>query len=327
MSGAELPGATSATSGTGATGATGPLPRDEWLFTPTGEARGYVQPHALSELWFHTGTACNLACPFCLEGSKPGDRRLGRVGFADVQPFIDEAAQLGVRQFSFTGGEPFIVRDLPRILDYALARAPCLVLTNGVDAVPARLTKLAALRARPHPLTLRVSIDYPDPVRHDSGRGAGNFLEAWRTLALLHGAGFRVSIARQMEPGEDAPAIEGAYRALMQEHGLPEDLNVVAFPDFGTPGTRRAVPQVTESCMRQYQTEATRREFMCAYSKMVVKQNGRMRVYACTLVDDDPAYDQGGTLAESLGRRVMLRHHRCFSCFKYGASCSETRGH
>ena len=40
--------------------------------TPDGEPRGYIQPHALRELWFHTGTACNLSCPFCLEGSKPG---------------------------------------------------------------------------------------------------------------------------------------------------------------------------------------------------------------------------------------------------------------
>jgi hypothetical protein len=62
---------------------------------------------------------------------------------------------------------------------------------------------------------------------------------------------------------------------------------------------------------------------MCAYSKMVVKKAGRMRVYACTLVDDDESYDQGGSLAESAGKRVMLRHHRCFSCFKYGSSCSE----
>jgi MoaA/NifB/PqqE/SkfB family radical SAM enzyme len=301
--------------------------RDDWHYTPAGEARGYIQPQALAELWFHTGTACNLACPFCLEGSKPGDRRLGRVSFADVRPFIDEAVTLGVRQLSFTGGEPFIVKDLLRILDYALERAPCLVLTNGVDAVPARLRKLAPLAARPHPLALRVSIDYPDPARHDAGRGAGRFLEAWRALALLNDAGFRVSIARQMEPGEDRRAVEERYRALMREHGLPDDLNIVAFPEFGIPGEHRAVPHVTESCMRQYQTEATRREFMCAYSKMVVKLNGRMRVYACTLVDDDPAYDQGGTLAESLGRRVMLRHHRCFSCFKFGASCSETRGH
>jgi len=301
--------------------------RDDWLFTPLGEPRGYIQPHTLSELWFHTGTACNLACPFCLEGSRPGDRRLARVTFADVLPFIDEGAALGVQQFSFTGGEPFLVKDLLRILEYALALAPCLVLTNGVDAVPRRVGKLLPLRSKPHPLSMRVSIDYPQAARHDAGRGTGNFAKAWQTLELLHAAGLRVSIARQMELGENRAAVEDAYREIMRQHGLPQDLNIVAFPDFGTPGSHPHVPYVTQSCMTRYQTEATRREFMCAYSKMVVKENGRMRVYACTLVDDDPAYDQGGSLRESFGRRVLLRHHRCFSCFKYGASCSETKGH
>jgi hypothetical protein len=108
---------------------------------------------------------------------------------------------------------------------------------------------------------------------------------------------------------------------------LPADTRIVFFPDFGVPDETRAVPFVTHSCMTTYQTEATRREFMCAYSKMVVKQGGRMRVYACTLVDDDPDYDQGGNLRESMGKRVMMRHHRCFSCFKFGASCSEGGGH
>jgi hypothetical protein len=63
---------------------------------------------------------------------------------------------------------------------------------------------------------------------------------------------------------------------------------------------------------------------MCAYSKMVVKLGGRMRVYACTLVDDDPGYDQGGSLREAQGKRVLLRHQRCYSCFAFGASCSES---
>jgi len=44
----------------------------DWTHTTEGEPRGYIDPQALKELWFHTGTACNLACPFCLEGSKPG---------------------------------------------------------------------------------------------------------------------------------------------------------------------------------------------------------------------------------------------------------------
>jgi len=301
--------------------------RDDWRFTPLGEPRGYIQPHALSELWFHTGTACNLACPFCLEGSKPGDRRLDRVSLAEVRPLIDEAVSLGVRQFSFTGGEPFIVKDLIRILDYALDSAPCLVLTNGVDGVIKRIGKLTPLKTKPHELALRMSIDYPEPQRHDAGRGVGNFVKAWCALKLLHDAGFRVSIARQMDKGENTAAVDEAYRSLSRVHGLPEHIRIVSFPDFGVPGSHRPVPDITESCMTTYHTQGTRREFMCAYSKMVVKQNGRMCVYACTLVDDDPAYDQGGTLGESLGKRVMLRHHRCFSCFKYGASCSETKGH
>ncbi len=300
--------------------------RDDWQFTPGGEPRGYIQPHALAELWFHTGSACNLACPFCLEGSRPGDRRIERVGFADLAPFLDEAEALGVRQLSFTGGEPFLVKDMVRILARALEIAPALVLTNGVGALPRRLAQLRALKGKPHALSLRISLDYPDAERHDAGRGAGSFVEACRTLQQLHAEGFAVSVARQLEPEEAPGACERRFRELFSRLGVPEGLNLVAFPDFGTPGEHRVVPEVTRSCMRSYQSESSRREFMCAYSKMVVKISGRMRVYACTLVDDDPAYDQGGTLAESLGRRVMLRHHRCYACFKYGASCSETKG-
>jgi len=153
------------------------------------------------------------------------------------------------------------------------------------------------------------------------------FATSFQALQMLHARGFRISIARQMETTEDRASVDLAFRRLFRDFGLPEDLNIVAFPDFATPGSIRQVPVVTEGCMTQYQTERSRREFMCAYSKMVIKLNGRMRVYACTLVDDDPAYDQGGSLREALATRVMMRHHRCYSCFAYGASCSETRGH
>lgn len=294
--------------------------------TRDGSPRGYIQPHALTELWFHTGTACNLACPFCLEGSKPGDRRLQRMTLADVRPWVDEAVALGVRQFSFTGGEPFIVKDMVRILAFAAGRRPCLVLTNGSDAVLKRLRQIATLREAAHPVSFRISIDYPDAARHDAGRGPGSFAQAWESLAALHGMGFGVSIARQVPADEDAATVEGAYRELARRHGLPGDLRLVGFPDFGTPGESREVPEITEDCMTRYHTEESRRAFMCAFSRMVVKKDGVLRVYACTLVDDDPEYDQGGSLGEALGRRVLLGHHRCYSCFRFGSSCSEMPG-
>lgn len=291
--------------------------------TSRGDPRGYIQPHALEELWFHVGTACNLECPFCLEGSRPGDDRLQRMSLADVRPFLGEAVALGVRQFSFTGGEPFVVRDFVNILAAAAALRPCLVLTNGTDALLRRLRQVERLRATPHPVSFRVSIDWPDAARHDAGRGAGNYAKSLRALGELAARGFGVSLARQMTPGEDAAAVDAAFRAELVAHGAPADLRIVAFPDFGVPGAAPAVPEITEDCMTRYHSEATRRAFMCAFSKMVVKSAGRMRVYACTLVDDDPSYDLGGSLAEALGQRVLLHHHRCYACFRYGSSCSE----
>lgn len=284
---------------------------------------GYIQPHALEELWFHTGTACNLACPFCLEGSSPGDNRLQRITLRDVEPLMAEAVALGARQFSFTGGEPFIIRDFTRILAHAASLAPCLVLTNGSDALLKRLHQLDRLRGSMHPVAFRISIDWPDRERHEAGRGPGTWDAAWRSLRELSARGFGISLARQAAAGEDGAAVDAQYQQLLRAHGLPAATRIVAFPDFGTPGERREVPVITTDCMTRYHTEATRRSFMCAYSKMVVKQAGRMRVYACTLVDDDPAYDLGDTLAAAMDRRIPLGHHRCFACFKYGASCSE----
>ena len=297
--------------------------RLDWLKTSTGQPRGYIQPHALEELWFHTGTACNLECPFCLEGSKPGDNRLQRITLQDAQPFMDEAMALGVRQFSFTGGEPFIVKGFINILSYASRLLPCLVLTNGTDPVLKRLHQIESLKDSEHPISFRVSIDYSDEAQHDAGRGAGNFQKALQGMRSLHNMGFTVSVARQMRPDEDAAVVDAGYRDMLVSADLPADLRIVSFPDFDTPGAARVVPDVTEGCMTRYQTESSRREFMCAFSKMVIKKNGRMRVYACTLVDDDDDYAQGETLAEAMHERVMLRHHRCYSCFAYGSSCSE----
>jgi molybdenum cofactor biosynthesis enzyme MoaA len=295
----------------------------DWLKTSKDEARGYIQAGALRELWFHTGTTCNLRCPFCLEGSKPGDNRINPLTLADSKPFIDEALTLGVEQFSFTGGEPFVIPDFVQTLRYALEHRPCLVLTNGTEPVLNRMAQILELRDAPHPVKFRISLDYPDPDRHDAGRGSRNFQRALRCLARLHEYGFDVSIARQRDEGEDVASVDAQFHPWLKSVGLPTDLTIISFPDFLTPGQAAEVPEITENCMTEHHSETSRAAFMCSYTRFVLKKDGRVRVYACTLVDDDPDYDLGATLTESLVPRVMLRHHRCYSCFAYGASCSD----
>lgn len=294
-----------------------------WLMTSQNEPRGYIQPQSLEELWFHTGTNCNQSCPFCLEGSKPGDSRIEFLTLDDAGRFIDEALEMGVKKFSFTGGEPFVNPQFIAILEAALQHRPCLVLTNATEPLMKRMADLLRLADKPNPLKFRVSLDHPDPAKHDKARGKGSFKKALDSLGRLHRAGFGVSIARLMLSGEDSAAVDRSYAPFFRIAGVPDDIAIIKFPEFHLPGSIHDVPEITETCMTRYLTAEQRAAFMCNFSKMVVRKNGRCGVYACTLVDDFQSYDLGATLKAAMAKRVMLGHHRCYSCFACGASCSE----
>jgi len=296
----------------------------EWLFTAEGQPRGYVESGDLTELWFHTGTDCNLSCRFCFEGSKPSDNRIQPITPEDTKPFVEEAFGLSINKFAFTGGEPFVNPDFIAILDYALERRSCLVLTNGTEPLLNQVSDILKLSEKPNPLNFRISLDYPDPARHDRFRGKGNFHMALLTMSLLHEEGFGVSISRLMEQDEDTVAIDESYAEILQEAGLPEDLFIVKFPDFLRPGSITNSPEITEDCIKSNTTEAERAQHMCSFSRMVAKKNGRLGVYACTLVDDDEQFNLSDTLRERLGARIRLKHHRCYSCFSLGFKCGET---
>lgn len=296
---------------------------DAWLTTSKNEPRGYIQPQTLDELWFHTGTNCNLGCPFCLEGSKPGDNRIEFLTLEDARRFIAEALELGVKRFSFTGGEPFVNPEFVAILDAALTHRPCLVLTNATEPLTKQMAAVLRLRDRPNRLKFRISLDHPDPVKHDESRGKGTFTQALDTLGRLYRAGFGVSIARRMLPDEDSNAVDRSYAPFFKSAGVPDDITIIKFPELHLPGSLHDVPEITETCMTHYLSAEQRSAFMCNFSKMIVRKNGRCGVYACTLVDDLKKYDLGPTLKAAMAQRVMLGHHRCYSCFACGASCSE----
>jgi molybdenum cofactor biosynthesis enzyme MoaA len=268
-----------------------------------------------TELWIHTGTACNLECPFCLEGSRPGDTRLERIKFNEIKPYLDEAVLLGVQRFGFTGGEPLIVKDMVRILEYALSLKPCLILSNGTAPLLKRLHQLQLLKQQQHALSFRISIDYPDQQRHDSARGWGNFQRAVEGLQLLHEQGFAISIARQMDVNEDVQAVQQAYLQLLRKAQLPQDTQIISLPELGKPGTARHIDAVVSP------TDAS--HLMCARGRMLLKQAGQLRVYACAFTDDDIRFDMGTSLTAATRNAICLQHHRCQQCVYHAASYSE----
>lgn len=287
--------------------------------TAAEEPRGFIDCLGLKQLWLHTGTNCNLCCSSCFERSSPSNQRLEAINLGDVESFLQEAVALGASSFGFTGGEPFINPDVIQILEYALALRPCLVLSNGTHPLQRHLEELAILnRKNTNTLTIRISLDYPDSSRHDAGRGKGAFALALENMRELVAKGIAVTVARRSAVNEDDVLVSRMYREIFANNGLPETLPIVAFPDLQA---TEETPEITENCIRTYHTEESRARFMCAYSRMLVKKEGQIRVYACTLVDNDPDYDYGEKLRDAAQRRTLLRHKRCFSCFSSGVSC------
>ena len=263
------------------------------------------------ELWIHTGTACNLECPFCLEGSRPGDTRLERIKLNEIKPYLDQAAQLGVQRFCFTGGEPLIVKDIVKILEYALSLKPCMIISNGTAPLLKRLHQLQLLKQQKHPLSFRISLDHPDQQLHDRDRGWGNFQRAIEGLQLLHSQGFTIGIIRQIHDGEDIIAISDAFRQLLRKAHLPEDIAIHALPDFGRPDIKSDDDgEVTPAAFDQTSLK-------CSHSRMLLKRDGQLRVYGCLFTDDDVNFDLGDSLEQSATTDVALSHHRCRQCVRH----------
>lgn len=273
------------------------------------------------ELWIHTGTTCNLSCPFCHEGSKPGDQRLQAPALAELLPAFDAAVARGVERFAFTGGEPLIHRDILAVLTAALQRRPALVLTNGTAPFIRRTHQLQLLRALPHPLQFRVSIDHPDEARHDAGRGLKNFRKALEGLRLLHAAGFEVGITRQQTPGEDAAAVDKTFRQLLRKQLLPVEMPIVALPELGAPGASWPAAMPPPATPASTGTGAVS---SCARGRMLLKRDGHVAFAPCPLVDDDPAMDLPGDLETALATPIVTRHARCMRCLGPGVDYAGT---
>src|SRR5216684_7969861 len=86
----------------------------------------------LDELWFQVGgTLCNLECRHCFISCSPTNHAFGFLDLETVRRYLDESVRLGVKEYYFTGGEPFLNRDMTAILELTLRYGPATVLTNG----------------------------------------------------------------------------------------------------------------------------------------------------------------------------------------------------
>jgi uncharacterized Fe-S cluster-containing radical SAM superfamily protein len=301
--------------------------RDAFI-TARGETRAVVDPDRLRTLWINTGTLCNITCAHCYIESSPRNDALAYPTAAEVAPHVAQAAALGAEEIGFTGGEPFMNRDLPAMLQNVLAGGlRALVLTNAMKPMRNHAAALLALHAAHGArLTLRVSLDHHTAAAHDAEREAGSFAIALDGLRWLATHGVNVHVAGRAsfaQPGEDAAALRAGYARLFADHNIPIDAHdpvaLMLFPEMDASAD---VPEITTACWGILRKRP--QDVMCASSRMVIKRRGAaaLSVVACTLLPYDPQFELGATLDQAW-RPVALNHPHCARfCVLGGAACS-----
>lgn len=282
-------------------------------------AHPHVPMRALDTLWFQVaGTLCNIECTHCFISSSPTNRSHGMLSLREVESRLAEARELGVREYYFTGGEPFLNREMIAILAATLRQGPATVLTNGMLLTPRVCAQLGELiDGSEYSLDLRVSLDGYDRDSHDAVRGAG----AWdRAMSGLRNLAV-VDINPVITVTETASGIrsdEGRARflELIRSWGFARPrLKVLPLFRLGAEA-KRTGGYGEERLTADNFDEAAADTLQCSSCRMITSKG----VYVCPILIDFPEARMGDELAETL-RPFQLRFAACHTCWVEGVTC------
>jgi len=262
---------------------------------------------------------CNLACTHCFVSCSPTNRTHDFLSLEAVRRALAEAVELGVKEYYFTGGEPFLNPEMEAILEAALEAGPVTVLTNGLLLDAARCRRLAALSdGSDYSLDVRVSLDGMTPESNDAIRGDGTFERAMEGIRNLAREGL-TPVLTVTEVHEENASPEGKERffALLRELGLDKPrLKVLPIFQIGAEAERSGAYETWQRLREGDVPDGSWDHLQCSSCRMVTDQG----VWVCPILVNEPTGRMGETLADSLDT-YPLDHPACWTCHVYGVSC------
>ena len=292
--------------------------------TADGSNRAFIEARNIKTLWFNTGTLCNIECRNCYIESSPKNDSLAYLTFEEVKSFIDEAIDknLGTNEIGFTGGEPFMNKDIMKMIDYSLRkRLKVLVLSNAMKPMLNRTKELIKLNHSN--LTIRVSIDHYEKEKHEEIRGKNTYDVMLQGLKWLNENNFNYTLATRLLWNEKEEDLRKNFGTFIKNNNLRLDTNspkeLVTFAEMDE---KIDTPEITTSCWDILNKDPN--DVMCSWSRMVVRKKNSKNpsVIACTLLPYADEFDLGETLTNSL-QKIYLNHKHCSKfCVLGGSSCS-----
>jgi uncharacterized Fe-S cluster-containing radical SAM superfamily protein len=273
----------------------------------------------LDALWIQVaGTLCNLRCTHCFVSSGPGDDHHALMPRDVVRHHVAEGVALGVKEFYFTGGEPFVHPAMLEIIADSLAHGPVTVLTNGTLFTVPRAAALRRLGERSrYSLEIRVSLDGWRAIDHDRLRGAGSFERALEGIKRLAAVGLLPIVTATQGTDEDPQRLRARYLEMLRGLGL-ERPRLKLLPMFllGRETERSRAYDPAETLAGLPAAAFDPHRLQCSGCRAVTSRG----VFVCPLLVDEPAARMGERLEQAL-KPFPLRHGACYTCYLTGMTC------
>jgi MoaA/NifB/PqqE/SkfB family radical SAM enzyme len=194
----------------------------------------------LSFLWLEITGRCNLSCVHCYAESGPSGRP-DRLGTERWLSLMAEAAELGVQQIQFIGGEPTIHRDFAKFVMFASDLGFDIEVYSNLTHVNPGLWDLFQERH----IRLATSFYSHDANAHDAvtqGRGSQTRTLSNIRAAIEHGLQLRVGIV-EVNENQDVGATADYLRDIGVRHvGIDRSRGV------GRAGTQDTAASAQELC-------------------------------------------------------------------------------
>lgn len=279
-----------------------------------------LQLDALDTLWLQvTGTLCNIACLHCFISCGPKNHQHEMMTVEQVRAALDEAYKQGVREYYFTGGEPFLHPDIKELITMTLEQGPLTILTNGMlidDEMAAWLGE--TFRTAAYSLDLRVSIDGYTAEDNDQVRGKGTFKRLIAGIERLAAHGINpVITVTEVRPEMGLPKERMTFMNFVRSLGLNKPRLKFLVPFLIGREVRRTRGYTEEELLHEGDLfPGEEQKLQCSSCRMVTDDG----VYPCPLLINIPSARMGETLTDGL-RAIKLAWQPCYTCHMYGVTC------
>lgn len=275
---------------------------------------------ALDTLWLQvTGTICNIACLHCFISCGPKNHEHEMMTVQQVRTALDEGREQGVREYYFTGGEPFLHPDIRELITMTLHQGPLSILTNGIlidDGMAAWLGE--TFRASAYSLDLRVSLDGRTAQDNDKVRGKGTYQQIIAGIKRLAHNGINpVITVTEVRASMGRPEERTAFMDFVRTLGLEKPRLKFLTPFLIGREERRTRGYREDELLHEGDLQPGEAQKLQCSSCRMVTDNG---VYPCPLLINIPAAKMGDTLQDGL-RSIKLAWQPCYTCHVYGVTC------